>query len=490
MRQKSAGQLLPVVLMVASLVLLMALQFLWLSKSFNDARHNVRRELAHLFDRTVRHIQDSLAMRFMDSAGIDGDSLVRRLLLPIDKAFKNTIDSIARCLGDSAYKMPILLSNANKSLHNRRHFHFWPRHVRFMLSASMPIDSSLILQRFKQEIAARDLKVSCVQVASFHFTEPPPTEEERRKAREQAPHILREKVFLFPGWGYQVQVEGFGWNAWLQIVPQLLFSLFLTSVTTAAFLFTYRGLQKQRRLSQIKDEFISNVTHELKTPVATVGVALEALSNFNVLKDSTMTAEYLEICKTELQRLSMMIEQIMQIAMLEEKGVHLQYTKVHAEELVRKVIASMRPQLEQSRAQVDFQAEGQNWNLYGDEVHLSNIVFNLLENALKYSPEPACIQVRLKETDKEIILSVKDEGIGIPSQYHKKIFDKFFRVPTGNIHNVKGYGLGLSYVAKIVKSHGGSITLQSTPGEGTTFFVHLPKPRVKVRQWQYEPFVF
>lgn len=117
-------------------------------------------------------------------------------------------------------------------------------------------------------------------------------------------------------------------------------------------------------------------------------------------------------------------------------------------------------------------------------------MFNLLENALKYSPEPACIQVRLKETDKEIILSVKDEGIGIPSQYHKKIFDKFFRVPTGNIHNVKGYGLGLSYVAKIVKSHGGSITLQSTPGEGTTFFVHLPKPRVKVRQWQYEPFVF
>jgi len=499
MRSTTGKPLLSVLLMVASLVLLLILEFLWLSKSFKDARQSVRRELGHIFEHSVRHIQDSLSMRLMDSLGINSDSIMR-LMTPPPLAAAHRVGTweAKRLPADSAKNKIFIASLSAKSDSlSKNYLRFSPRRMRFvnsigLLAAGIRIDSALIIRRFIEEIAERQLTVGRVAVSSLQLSAPP-TEEEWRVMREREsaePHILRERVFLLPGLGYEAQIEGFDWNAWQQIMPLILFSVFLTTITVAAFALMYRSLQQQQRLAELKNDFIGNVTHELKTPVATVSVAIEALNSFNVLQNRELTAEYLEICKAELKRLSLMIDQIMKIAIFEEKGIYLEKTKVDLQQIVNSVITSMRPQFEHFNARVNFLIEGNSWKVHGDNTHLTNIVFNLLENALKYSPENPQIDLKLIEKEHEVLIEVRDNGIGIPAEYHKKIFDKFFRVPTGNVHNVKGYGLGLSYVANVVKSHGGSITLQSTPMQGSTFIVRLPKLKVIARQQQYEPFIF
>jgi signal transduction histidine kinase len=501
MRPTTGKPLLPVLLMTASLVLLLILQFLWLSKSFNDARQGVRRELGNIFEHSVRHIQDSLAMRLMDSLGINSDSIVRLMIPPHPADMHKAIVREGKPLPantDSAKSKTFIVSLSAKSDSlSKSYLRFSPRRMRFvnsmgLLAAGIRIDSALIIRRCMAEIAERQLVVGQVAISSLQLSAPP-TEDEWRAMREREsaePHILRERVFILPGLGYEARMEGFSWNVWQQIMPLILFSVFLTSITIAAFALMYRALRQQQRLAELKNDFIGNVTHELKTPVATVSVAIEALNSFNVLQNREITAEYLAICKTELKRLSLMIDQIMKIAIFEEKGIHLEKNNVDLQEIIQSVISSMRPQLQHFDARVNFHSEGETWKVRGDKTHLTNIVFNLLENALKYSPENPQIDVKLVEKENELLIAVSDNGIGIPAEYHKKIFDKFFRVPTGNVHNVKGYGLGLSYVANVVKSHGGDITLQSTPGQGSTFIVRLPKLKVTARQWQYEPFIF
>ncbi|WP_448519260.1 sensor histidine kinase [Rhodoflexus sp.] len=482
MRPAAARPLLPVLLMAASLVLLMVLQFLWLTKSFNEARQGVRRELSNMFERSVRHVQDSLAMRLMDSLGINRDSIAQ-LLLPSSAQTQRVIVNTHSEKSDSLRNSMFIVSlSAKGDSLSKNYLKFSPRRMRFvnsigLLAAGIRIDSSLIMKRLRHEIAERQLRVDSIAIASLQLSSPP-SEEEWRKMREaeaQSPHILRERIFILPGVGYEARMQGFIWNVWQHMLPLILFSLFLTSVTVAAFGLMYQSLRRQERLAELKNDFIGNVTHELKTPVATVSVAIEALSNFNVLQNTTLTSEYLEICKMELRRLSLMIDQIMKIAIFEEKGIQLENTNVDLDVLVRKVMNAMRPQFQHFQAQVNLQTIGSRWTVRGDDTHLTNILFNLLENALKYSAENPQIEVRLLEKEQDVVLEVSDNGIGIPAEYHKKIFDKFFRVPTGNVHNVKGYGLGLSYVANVVKSHGGDITLQSIPMQGSTFAVRLPK---------------
>lgn len=497
MRLPAGKHWLSVLLMVASLILLLILQFLWLSRSFGDARQNIRRELGHIVEHSVRHIQDSLAMRLMDSLGINGDSIAR-LLIPPPAHLQKMKAHHSLALHDTAKSRTFIVSLSAKSDSlSKNYLRFSPRRMRFvhtigLLAAGIRIDSTLIIKRIRSEIAQRNMKVENVMISSLQLNRPPTEEEwlQMREREQKEQHILRERVFILPGAGYEARIEGFMWNVWQQMMPPILFSVFLTSVTVTAFAIMYRSLRQQQRLAELKDDFIGNVTHELKTPVATVSVALEALSNFNVLQNREQTAEYMEICKTELKRLSLMIDQIMKIAVFEQKGMQLENKPVDLREVIQNALASMRPQFEHFDARVDFYTEGKSWKVRGDVAHLTNIVLNLLENALKYSPQNPHIRVRLTERENDIALEVSDNGIGIAPEYHKKIFDKFFRVPTGNVHNVKGYGLGLSYVANVVKSHGGSITLQSAPAKGSTFCVSLPKLKASIRQWQYEPFVF
>ena len=231
---------------------------------------------------------------------------------------------------------------------------------------------------------------------------------------------------------------------------------------------------KQQRLAALKNEFISNITHELKTPIATVGVAIEALKNFNAIDNPERTQEYLSISQNELQRLNLLVDKVLKLSMFEKKEIELKYEVLDLKDLAAEVIGSMRLQIEKYRATVTLEEEG-NTVMRADRLHLLSVIFNLLDNALKYSKQHAAIIISVKEKDNHVVLSVADNGIGIPAEYKNKVFEKFFRVPQGDTHNAKGYGLGLSYAAHVVQKHKGTIEVESEQGAGTRFIISIPK---------------
>ncbi len=269
-------------------------------------------------------------------------------------------------------------------------------------------------------------------------------------------------------------------NSWSFLVKRIalpvVFSILLLGITIAAFLVLYKNLRKQRKLAELKNEFISNITHELKTPIATVGVAIEALKNFNAIDDPERTREYLDISQNELHRLSLLVDKVLKLSMFESQGIELKYEMLNLRGLVTEVVESLKLQLEKYKATVDVHYDGET-EFRGDRLHLLSVVFNLLDNALKYrsTDKEVKIDVRINGTADAVQLIIQDNGIGISPEYQEKIFEKFFRVPHGDTHNAKGYGLGLSYVAQVIKKHEGTISVESRPGEGTRFTIRLPK---------------
>ena len=259
-----------------------------------------------------------------------------------------------------------------------------------------------------------------------------------------------------------------------KITLPILFSFFLVGVTLLSFVLLYRTLLRQHRLAEIKNEFISNITHELKTPIATVGVAIEALKDFNAAQDPQRTREYLDISSNELQRLGLLVDKVLKLSMLEKKEIELKYEMIDMLSVVNEVATSMRLQLEKYHADLSIHAEG-DVNIFADRLHLLSVVFNLLDNSLKYSSGEPAIRINLLGDDREVELRIADNGIGISPEYKNRVFEKFFRVPSGNTHNSKGYGLGLSYVAHIVAKHHGTVKVESGEGKETVFIIKLPK---------------
>ncbi len=259
-----------------------------------------------------------------------------------------------------------------------------------------------------------------------------------------------------------------------QIMQPILFSVLLLGITILSFVLLYRNLLRQQRLAELKNEFISNITHELKTPIATVGVAIEALKNFNAIQDPQRTREYLDISSNELQRLGLLVDKVLKLSMFEKKAIDLKYEPVNLAGIVEEVVASLKLQLEKYHASVQVTQEGDT-GLEGDRLHLLSVVFNLLDNALKYGKENPEIKIDIREAGPAVQLTVSDNGIGIPPEYREKIFEKFFRIPHGDTHNAKGYGLGLSYAAQVVRKHGGTIRVEGDPGGGAVFTITIPK---------------
>lgn len=264
---------------------------------------------------------------------------------------------------------------------------------------------------------------------------------------------------------------------------QILVSFLLIAITVLSFVFLYRNLLAQRRLAQMKNEFISNITHELKTPIATVNVAIEALRNFNALQNPEKTKEYLDISASELQRLSILVDKVLRLSMFESKEIKLFKERVDLKQLTAEVINTMRLQSEKKNATIELIADESDFKVHADKLHFTSVLYNLIDNALKYSKEKIDIKVSLQRSGDIITLSVKDNGIGIPAEYKGKIFDKFFRVPASDTHNTKGYGLGLSYVNEIIKRHLGFITVESEFGKGSIFIIKFPVEEKPVIQF-------
>jgi two-component system phosphate regulon sensor histidine kinase PhoR len=246
-------------------------------------------------------------------------------------------------------------------------------------------------------------------------------------------------------------------------------SLLLLLLTTGCFLFMLSTIMRQKKLSEVKNDFINNMTHELKTPIATVTAAIEALQNFGALNDPQRTQTYLAISQNNLQRLSDLVEKVLNLAVEEKRELTLRPESVNLAELAHDLITNHQLRAPKPVAFIsDIPAET---SVLVDRVHFGNALNNLIDNAINYSREQVHIRLAFRQNRDGWQLSVVDDGIGILKTYQSAIFDRFFRVPTGNLHTVKGFGLGLAYVRQVVERHGGHIQVQSEPGKGSEFIL-------------------
>lgn len=264
-------------------------------------------------------------------------------------------------------------------------------------------------------------------------------------------------------------VDNYKWYLLKRLLPQLLFCVVLLSLTALAFHVTFKSLNAQIKLGNLKDDFISNMSHELKTPIATVKVALEALNNFNAIDDKIRTREYLGMATAEMDRLELLATRVLNTSLLESGKIYLQQESYDLKKLVSEVLQNMQVRFEKHNAKVTFETTGNHFTAAMDKLHMQGVLVNLLDNSLKYGQSPVHIGIRLSEQNGAIQLSLKDNGPGIPEEYREKVFEKFFRVPTGNRHNTKGYGLGLSYAAQVMRQHNGSINVNNIAEGGCVF---------------------
>lgn len=240
------------------------------------------------------------------------------------------------------------------------------------------------------------------------------------------------------------------------------------------FSYTLYAILRQKKISEMKSDFINNMTHEFKTPVATIMIASEALKDPEITEDKKRIKRLAGIIYDENMRLGNHIERVLSIARLEKKELHLEWEPVEVNDLIVAVTDSMSLQLQKREATVVLNLDAENSTVNGDELHLSNIIYNLIDNANKYSAEPPNITITTRNSNKSLVIDVADEGIGMEKDQTKRIFDQFYRVPTGNLHDVKGFGLGLNYVRDIVTQMKGSIKVRSEKDKGTVFEITLP----------------
>lgn len=254
----------------------------------------------------------------------------------------------------------------------------------------------------------------------------------------------------------------------------LLATLFFAGVILLCFGYTLYIIFTQKKLSEMKTDFINNMTHEFKTPIATISLAADSLNNPVVLKNEEKILRFSRIIKQENIRMHKQVEKVLQMALLDKKDFNLKWTSVDMHDLILSAIENISLQVETREGSVKGFLNASESILKGDHTHLSNIINNLLDNANKYSPQKPHITVFTRNVDKGLEIMVKDEGIGLSREVRKFIFDKFYRVPTGNLHNVKGFGLGLSYVKTMVEAHKGKIDVRSELGKGSSFILYFP----------------
>lgn len=484
--------------MTSSMALLLVLQGFWLFSSYEKAFLGLRKEADGLFRSTVMALRDSSMLQFLEQ--LPPDSVLHRgsTFVFTEKTSPIPIDSVTRVnVTRSSSEVSVFITSKTRSDSLKNVLKPLVGKARdgqlkegnFVLRMgpdSLSLDS--IRNHFRKALASAEKPLAFQVKKEEQIPDEPLTTRFSRVIRARKMDMNAErptKIFsdtvntdwvrTDPVHRYTASVVGVRMFVLKEITPQILFSVFLTLLTGLAFLFMYRSMKSQQRLMEIKNDFISNVTHELKTPVTTVSVALEALRNFKGLENPQRTEEYLNIAQSELNRLTILTDKILKTAIFENKGVNFEAEPVDLFKTMEQVLHSMKLVFEKQKAQVTFEKTGDSFVINGGSVHLTNVIYNLLDNALKYSPNEPRISISLAEQENRVIMKVTDNGIGIPKEYSKKIFEKFFRVPAGDVHNVKGYGLGLSYVQSVISSHHGNIEVDSESGKGSTFIISLPK---------------
>lgn len=252
------------------------------------------------------------------------------------------------------------------------------------------------------------------------------------------------------------------------------FSSVVLLIVIVFFSYTIFVILKQKRLSEIQKDFINNMTHEFKTPISTIAVSTEVLKNPDIVQHPERLLNYTTIIEKENTRLRQQVERVLQVARLEKEDIGLRKEVVDMHEVIRNAITNTAMSLQERDGSISCELNAASHTLHADRLHLVNVVYNLIDNAIKYCATTPQITIRTANDRKQLVISIADNGIGISREHQKRIFEKFYRVPTGNLHDVKGFGIGLNYVRSIIASHGGTVRVESAPGAGSVFRITLP----------------
>lgn len=277
------------------------------------------------------------------------------------------------------------------------------------------------------------------------------------------------------GRSYQLNFKNLTEVILYKMLLSIVLSLLYLLICVSAVIFLLKNIDKRRRLMEMKDNFTHNMTHEFKTPLATLYAATEALTTYNILDDKEMAKEYIGLMRNDLKRLSAMTESILNDAKLSKGKMVMDFQEVNLHDFVGNIVSDLKPQLAIKKAEVAFETIPVAIFIHVDKEHFTNVFANLIDNSLKYSAEDARILIEAAKDGKATKISFSDNGIGIDLKYKNQIFSSYFRVPNGDQYKVKGYGLGLSYVKEVIELHGGTIELvHSKNNLGTTFEITLP----------------
>ena len=254
----------------------------------------------------------------------------------------------------------------------------------------------------------------------------------------------------------------------------LLLSVIFTGIILFCFWYTIQVIYRQKKLSEMKTDFINNMTHEFKTPIATISLATDSIASPMVLSSPDKIKRFIDIIRQENRRMNSQVERVLQIAQLDKKDIQLRLGEINVHELIQQAVDNFSLQVEKRDGVLHVDLVAERPVIQGDATHIASVVHNLLDNANKYSPEQPEISIRTRNVPNGVEITVEDKGVGISKEARKHIFDKFYRVHTGNIHDVKGFGLGLSYVKAIVTAHKGFVDVRSEPGKGSAFTLTFP----------------
>src|SRR5690606_18959901 len=258
------------------------------------------------------------------------------------------------------------------------------------------------------------------------------------------------------------------------IMKMALLSLVFTLVIMIAYTSAIYQLIKQKRISEIKSDFINNMTHEFKTPIATINLAVEAIRNTKSIEDKEKVLRYLGMVRDENKRMHAQVENVLRISKLEKNQLDINKDRVDMHDIIGDAIAHVELIVQDRGGYVNAHLDAERAEVLANDMHMTNVIVNILDNAIKYSPETPKIDIFTEVVKNNIIIKVQDQGAGMSKAVLKKVFEKFYREHTGDIHNVKGHGLGLAYVKRIIDDHQGEVYAESEKGKGSTFFIKLP----------------
>ncbi|MBB5637698.1 signal transduction histidine kinase [Pedobacter cryoconitis] len=470
------------ILIVLSLLLSAGLQVVWLQQLFDAQQKQLKDEIEHLVSRTAQtNMYYSLTI-FKDPGNL---LLAKQLFLSpqweqLRMAFDNMkiqgMRTSTSIIVDSDSTAVVMSLNLKDSIPKNRKRPVVTSTGR--TPAELRLIDSLSLVEMKKNVNTGLKKIGISSKAYYNIYSYNKTKVFRSDVPPGFKPVFTSRSYLYniqDIYRCQLSLASINTVVWYRMRYYLASSILMVLLTCTAFYFIIRLLRSQELYAAAKADFTSNMTHELKTPIATVLVAMESIKKYNLINNPETLQSYLDISQHEMRRLDLMVEKALNSNSESESEQPLNLELYDVQSGLQQVINSMQLQLQNSSANIRFSLLEEPCFVYGDPVHLTNIFYNLIDNAFKYSGKDLLLEINCKYDAEKVTLSFKDNGPGIDKIYHKKIFERFFRVPEqGNIHNIKGSGLGLHYVKQIIEKHNGTIKVKSEPGHGTSFIITLP----------------